>query len=484
MKLNSSWSLPAVLSRVLPGTLPGALSRARMPVGKNSARLVELAVFAWLLPVGGLLAFTGDPIGLAFGFPWVICGSLVFAARYGSAWGVACAALTGGFINLPFEAYAQYEGQAVALALGMLVLSLIVGDVASSWRSRSRQSEAENQYLRHRLKEFSTDYHVLKVSHGQLEEHMAGQRLSLREALQRLKPVLCSNGDGIQAGSELMAVFSQFCSIQVAGLYAMSSDTRVEKTPVATHGDMYDLPVFDPLLRTAITERELVSIKLEALAERHHEHSLLAVVPLVDTQGKLHGVLAIKDMHFMAFQQLNLNLLALLGSYVGNLLTRSQGSAESRTDWFMAELDTALRFAHSHDTESVLLSLKFNKHESVNTIAEFVSNSIRGLDASWMPDTSDGSTVLCLLLPLMNDAQAHAFMQRVDGAVRGRFGQSLASVVIDTQQMCIDSGDSRAQCLAFLSRHTGQAILQAGLHPGLQGNDKLTGTPGRQSGVL
>lgn len=153
------------------------------------------------------MLFADDPTGLKSGFPWVVAGALLFAARYGSLWGVACATLTGLFINLPLVTYGDAGAQHVTLALGLLVMSLVVGDAASSWRQRSRRSEAENQYLRHRLKEFSADYHVLKVSHGQLEEHMAGQRLSLREALQRLKPELTSSNDGIQAGSELMAVF-------------------------------------------------------------------------------------------------------------------------------------------------------------------------------------------------------------------------------------------------------------------------------------
>ncbi len=432
----------------------------RVPAGKAGGRMIELLIFSCLLPMGGLLAFSDDPTGLHAGFPWVAAGALVFAARYGSLWGVLCAVLTGLLINTPLFAHADAGGQHAALALGTIIMCLVVGDAASSWRTRSQQSEAENQYLRHRLKEFSTDYHVLKVSHGQLEEHMAGQRLSLREALQRLKPVLSASGDGLQAGSELMAVFSQFCSIQVAGLYAMSGDSRVDPQPVATHGDMLELPLFDPILRTAIKERELVSIKLESLDEKHHENSLLAVVPLVDTNGRMHGVLAIKDMHFMAFQQQNLNILALLGNYMGDMLTRSKGAAESRAAWFMSELDTALRFAHSHSTESVLLSLRFNQEPSADKVAQFVSTSIRSLDASWLLTADDDATVLCLLLPLMSETHGQAFLQRVDKAVANQFGHPLKTCVEGMQLKSLRGGDSRASCLSFLMKHAGADALQ------------------------
>jgi len=206
--------------------LKGGFTRFRRG-STQTLKVVELLVFALLLPVAGIFAFPENPTGLNSGFPWVMIGPIVFAARYGTGWGLACAIVTGLFLHIPIAVYAGLTIKHIALALGTVVISMLVGDASSAWRKRSRNSEAENEYLRHRLKEFSTDYHVLKVSHGLLEEYMAGQRLSLREALQQLKPVLSSSKNGMLAGHELMAIFSHFCSIQVAGLYAMDEDGKV-----------------------------------------------------------------------------------------------------------------------------------------------------------------------------------------------------------------------------------------------------------------
>ncbi|MFT5894040.1 MAG: hypothetical protein ACI8VW_000907 [bacterium] len=427
-------------------------------------RVIELLFFACLLPFGGLLAFPENPTGIASGFPWVVVGSIVFAARYGSGWGVSCAIATGLFLQIPAEAYASLAAQHGTLALGTVVISMLVGDASSTWRRRSRNSEAENEYLRHRLKEFSTDYHVLKVSHGLLEEYMAGQRLSLREALQQLKPVLTSNKQGMEAGGELMAIFSHFCSIQVAGLYALDDDGKIDNTPAAIHGDMIELPIFDTLLRTALAQKEMVSIKLESLAENHHQSSLLAVVPLVDTNGHIHGVLAIKDMHFMAFQQENLNLLALLGFYVGNQLTRSRGEALSRADWFLAELDTVIRFAQSHDTESSLLALKFWNIEEASEAAVYVSESIRSLDASWIVTDKDGASVLCLLLPLMSETQCIAFVHRMNRQVDKKYFKTLDIMLSDSMVTQITDTDTKASCLNFLAELVGESVLYRALN--------------------
>lgn len=430
---------------------------ARRSAGRT--RLIELCAFALFLPALGVLLFKDNPTGLDAGFPWALTGCMLFAARYGVIWGIACAVLNGVFINFPVEVFAQHSAQHLSLALGNIVICLAIGDATSSWRRRSQRAEAENHYLRHRLKEFGSDYHVLKVSHGQLEEHMAGQRLSLREALQQLQPMLSTNANGIQAGNELMALFSQFCSIQIAGLYAMNADGKLVSQAVATHGDMFDLPLFDLLLRAALDERELVSIKLESLAENHHEKSLLAVLPIADSEGYLHGVLAIKDMHFMAFQQQNLNLLALLGSYVGNLLTRSRGQSNTSASWFLAELNTALRFATAHNAESSLLSFKFDDAVQSTEVRDFVGKAIRSLDASWSPETQDGTQVLCVLLPLMDDSQGQAFVKRINEAVSQQFGQTMTSMLEGQRLKQIRRADTLESCFEFLAVHVGQEAL-------------------------
>jgi len=413
-------------------------------------RFIELAVFALAAPLIGILLFKGDPLGLNSGFPWAVVGPVVFAARYGVTWGAVCALAAVFAILYPHAAYAGQFGLVVTLAVGTVILSIIVGDSSTNWRRRASQSGAENQYLRHRLKEFSNDYHVLKVSHGQLEEYMAGQKLSLRQALQQLKPVLSTNKDGLQAGEELMAVFAQFCSVQVAGLYAMKSESVVDPKAVAIHGNMEELPVFDRILNAAIKERKLVSIKLETLAEDKYSDGLLAAVPIADSNNRIHGVLAIRDMHFMAFQQENLNLLSLLAGYIGDMLSRSRGLQQSRGAWFMAELDTALRFAHTHSVQSALLCMRLKRFDRDDEVAELISTNMRSLDASWMPKTKDGSFVIVVLLPLVTEMQAEGYVARLAGVIEKQYDLGLDKIVRSCRVMKLDSSIKQADCMAFL----------------------------------
>ena len=68
--------------------------------------------------------------------------------------------------------------------------------------------------------------------------------------------------------------------------------------------------------------------------------AVLAAVPLVDVEGRVHAVVAVRDVPFVAFNAETLELLAAVGGHLGDFLshaedlTRSQravGAARSRT---------------------------------------------------------------------------------------------------------------------------------------------------------
>jgi len=433
------------------------------PEKRWSSKVIELIVFVSIVPVIGYFFFKHDPVGMNAGFPWLVLPPAIFAARYGSLWGFICAlASTATLAAYPWQAYVGQTSSIIALSVGMILMCILVGDFASSGKKRSVQESAENKYLRHRIKEFSKDYHVLKVSHGQLEEFMAGKRLSVRQALQQLKPMLSSNtSNEITAGSELMAVFAQYGAVQVAGLYGTNDQGRIDANPIAVHGGMPQLSLFDPLIKLAVDSKQLVSIKLQAQENETVESELLAVVPIVDSHDHLHGVLAISDMHFMAFQQENLNVLSLLGSYIGDMLTRSKGHGESRSSWFRAELANALKFARVNKVPSCLLALRLSNNVKTQFVIDFLSNSMRSLDSSWQPDMAETNNTVVFLLPLMTETQGRGFLQRVSKKLFDETNLDLAAMteVVSTKQL--KKKDSEETCITFVNKVAGYTDAKA-----------------------
>ena len=442
-------------------------------------KLVETACFALAAPLVGALAAPADPLGLDAGFAWAIVPPTVLAARYGSVWGVACALLTGVACLAQASAYAERPFALAALVVGTLVATLAVGEIALAWRRRSTRAEAENAYLRARLEEFSNDYHVLKVSHGLLQDSLAGRRMSLREALQRLERAVpeartgdgdgsASFGPGFAGNAELMATFAHFCSVQVAGLYAVRGAGTVAPEPVAEHGSMGALPSFDPLLRAAIAEGKAVAVRPDAPAAETDERALLAVVPIVDSGGRLHGVLAVREMHFMAFRRENLNLMALLGAWLGDRFGRAGGFAASAADHFAAELDAALQRVREFEVPATLVRVRTSAHPRAADVAAFVARDIRSLDRARVGSDADGVPVVALLLPLSAERDARDYAGRMRHAVRERFGLEPSELVGEVRVRELDADDAREDCLAFVA---GDADAADGAAD--DGNDRL-----------
>lgn len=411
------------------------------------SQAVELVVLAVGLPLLGVVVSSTNPLGINGGFPWVILGPLLFAARYGVAAGLSAAALAS-------VAYLGIAGTAaVGVSVGTVLGALLVGELTTGWRQRALRAEAQSAYLKHRLKEFSNEYHVLSLSHGQLEAHIAGQRMSLRRALQRLKPALVTREASREASEDIMAVFAQFCSIQVAGLYVLSSETVIDPQPLATIGGMGELPRFDPLLKLALNKKQLVSIKLDAQGSEAHAESLLAVAPIVDSRDQVHAVLVVQDMHFMAFQQDNLNKLALLAASIGDRIARNGSLHEGPQEHFMAELDTAIRFVRSHAVDASLMVARLPLNEPGDLVAEELSSNFRSLDSAWrVPGTeSEQETqLIAVLMPLTSRENAHAWLHRLADKLKKAHGIHLQDTLLSMRCMSLSPSTGRRQCLDFI----------------------------------
>ena len=447
--------------------------RVRLAAARADARrgkkLLETIAFALAAPLAGTWIAPADPLGLGSGFAWAAVPPVVLAARYGSVWGVGCAlvAILGCWAHA--GTYAADPFALVALAVGMLVTTLAVGEIGLGWRRRAAGAEAGAAYLARRLQEFSNEHHVLKVSHGLLQESLAGRAMSLREALQGLERAVprgsvdgaaAGFGSGFAGNAELMAVFARFCSIQVASLHAMRSPGAVDPTPIATHGTAEPLPLFDPLLRTAIAERRTTSVRLDAPALEADEHGLLAVVPIVDAPGRVHGVLAVREMHFMAFQEENLNLMALLGAWLGDRFGRAGGMGQTPAEHFVAELDAALARVREHGVPATLVCLRTGHDERAAEVAAAIAADIRSLDRAWTATAPDGVPTVTLLLPLASAHDAEDYASRMLSAVRARFGADPRTLVSSLRVRALGPADTRERCLGFIAGATGQGPIE------------------------
>ncbi len=428
------------------------LSRPPLPAHPLLAWTETLLICAFLPAVGWWL-HPQDPFFLAGPFPWIVLAPVLPALRYGFTHGFVGALLLVGLLVLGWEGgLLPRQTFPAQLAVGMMLLAMICGEFADVCQRRLQQQQAINEHQRLRLDEFTRNYHLLKVSHDRLEQRLAAGTHSLRGALLDLRRRL-GRGPGealplARAAEEIVGLFAGFGWIRVAGLYEVR-DRHIVPRPLATVGELQPVDPFDPLVRHAITEGDLVSVR-EADTESGGTRVLVAV-PLVDVNERVWGVLAVQELPFIALHEENLRLLAVMGGHIGDSLTAASGAREGESleaGDFRYYLAQALRDRRKFGLPALVLVLRFpRRHPEWREMMELFLGQVRGLDHPWRLQGEDRNHLLFLLMPLTGEAEAEAYRRRMDRALRERFGQGMEALGIELHMLPLERKDTLVKVL-------------------------------------
>jgi len=403
----------------------------------STASLVELVGMTFLPLCAGFLLRSEDPFFLQSHFPILLIPPFLMALRYGLTFGMTSLAL---ILFSLIGAYAYGVGNIEPfprqLLFGMFVLTLLTGEMTDHLLAKIRRSQAEIEFLNRRFGEFTNTYHVMKVSHDQLREQIANAKFSLREALQAVREKLQKHyregqrGLNPQVGGELLSIFDYFCATQIAAVYIVRESGRVASNPEAVQGNMGKLKQTDRLIHKALAEGTLVSIQPEmcSLAEREElETDLMAVIPIKDSCGYTWGIVAIAEMQFTAFEEENLNLMQLIASYAGDLLSQAENVFYGEDDYkrFVEELEISWRMAKEFGVVSSIICVTFQQTIPTDDYFRAIVSRIRGLDHAWLRCNEGDKTAICLLMPLMAASDYPNFRSNLTAIFEDRFGLSL-----------------------------------------------------------
>jgi len=388
-----------------------------------------LTVIALALPI---LSNPADPLRVQSGFPWPLLGPLLAGLRYGFAAGFASALLVlatlGVAINRGWQPVTEFP---LAWATGVIAVAMVCGEFRDGWQRRLVRLAGANRYRAERLEEFTRSYHLLRVSHDQLEQALAGSGLSLREALTRLAN-LFDPGQGLDANAanRLLELLASYGGLQQAAVFPVNENRDCAAVPLAQWGQLPQLAATDPLLVQALRRAELAAVSADSSqleAARHSE--LLAVVPLVDSSGRVHAVLAIKAMPFFSFQQSTLTLLAVLCAHAADLLTGAGNPGSD--DAFARQLARALKDKEAFGLPASLVHLNLAQPNLPDTNLNaadgkqwrnLARRERRALDV-WRERGEE----LTMLLPLTDLAGAELWLKRVQDSSREQGLPALAA---------------------------------------------------------
>ncbi len=406
---------------------------------KNSRRDQWLEIlFLSVLPIAVGFQFNpADPFFIRAEFPVLILAPFILALRYGKTGALASFLIIASCITLAsLQQWGNIQSFPGLLLFGLLVVALTTGEYITSLTDEIERSNAENQFLTMRFGEFTNAYHVIKISHDQLKEEVANTRFSLREAFTAVRNSLQkqhkkgNRGLSKEIGSELLSILSYFCSIQIAAVYNIDTTGRISPVPVAEQGNARPLDTDDQLIAKAMEEGTLVSIRPDNFSdksEQKFESDLLAVIPVKDISGYIWGLVIVSEMYFTAYQDENLNLMQLLGSYTGDLLSHADNIfyKEDDREKFIAELESCWRLASEFRIPSSIINITFREKVPEEKFLQALIDRTRGLDKVWLYRDAKQRPVICILLPLMEESEYIHYQKSLNMYLHEHSGQTM-----------------------------------------------------------
>ncbi len=348
-------------------------------------------------------------------FFWPLLGPILVALRYGFGKGLFCAILVVAGVAQSLEVAQKLSQFPFGLAVGTVLSAMLAGEFRDYWFNINQKNQLERNKMSQRLDSFTRNYQLLKTSHDQLEQHVAGQRVSLRTCISSLQQVAERYPDHRlkELAEPLLNLFADLGGLQVAGLYGVTG-SGIHPQAYAVLGDKHKLVESDEMLRAMLRQRKLMSpAKLQA-SEIHLSRYQLCI-PLCDARNVLQGFILAETVRFSSLTQANNAFLSLTASHAGDLLSNRVVTPVLKPGefgYFMDHFNRAKLDVQEHSSESCVV-LFYLKQGSDTSLFEDLCQRRRGPDIYWMVSADKANSSMVVLLPLTSKQDADLFLRRM-----------------------------------------------------------------------
>lgn len=435
---------------------------------------IELVVLAVLIP-GALLLARPHLAGVFIALLTLV--PVLFGLRYGFGAGSAAALLLTLVLLHHFHLQPQGLATFPKLQAAMYLLcGSLTGQFRDYWIRMMNDACARASLDRLRLAQFTSTFHVLKASHAQLERRLGANRTSLRAALQQLKTRLAAKpADPAQPlaglGAPLLELLAECCHLHSGTAYEVNVNGLIAPTAAASFGKATPLSPFHPMLREALSTGNVVSVR----ANDSGVEKILAVVPLVDSLGHVHGVISINQMAFIAIQQATLDLMAIIARHAGDILA-AHGAASAdagSSEALLQRLRRSMADARLHRLPLAVVGFRIVDAASQNALVAQCSDVQRGVDQSWLGRDRQERAIVVVLMPMPDTDAAQRYVQRVRDHVAQQHGSAVAATGIESFVIMLEDACSAEEALPDVLQacdigcSPGNTPTSTGLHEGI-----------------
>ncbi len=401
--------------------------------------VATLALAAWVHPE--------DPFLSAYSFPWVWMAPILVALRYGMWAGLLSSGLIlGGWLAIDQFLGSPFPTLGKSYAIGLLLVVILTGEFGSQWHIHVTQLTEWNEYLRRRIHEMTQSYHLLGMSHQQLEKHLASRPLTLRDALTRLRGFFLDSEERISeiGAHKFLALVGQYFQFEVASILSVGP-AGIELEPLAIIGEPPSLALEDPLVQHAIATEEFSHIVMSDGSFMNTTEYLI-MAPITRSDGTLISWLAVKQMRFLNLHRDNLLMLQAFlgyfadGVYSGQLSERMLHHFPECPVPFARELTRLTRLQQELGLESQLVLLRFDLSPVQEQAVGLILKTARGLDEIWYVDGEIEERLL-VLLPFSDESVAEGYVERIRALVKERLGLTLWEAGIHVRFQELEEAD-------------------------------------------
>lgn len=387
--------------------------------------------FVWIeimvitaISAGSWIYFYSLPVeGGANYFFWPLLGPLLIALRYGFAKGFICAVCMAAILVSVMKGNSMLPLFPSSLVVGIFFTVMIAGEFRNYWQRSIDKYGIEHKRMQQELAGFTKNYHLLKVSHDQLELRNAGQSVSLRTEMNSLQHIALQYDERrlTHIAEPLLALLGHVGGLHVAGIYKVANN-EVNVDPYAVLGDSHELSIDDRMLQDMLASKKLLS---PIMFHAQHESRYQLCIPLVDTSGILQAVVLAESVKFFLLTPANVVLLSLIADNAADLLSDDLLTpilATHQHDLFTRYV----KRAHYNSREYAMDSSLIIFHDRTGTHQQelhALTDHRRGSDIYWTYQPLNQALRLMVLLPLTTPADSQLYITRMQKILFNTLGE-------------------------------------------------------------
>ncbi|MCF7763724.1 MAG: hypothetical protein K9N62_08630 [Verrucomicrobia bacterium] len=353
---------------------------------------------------------------------------LLMGSRYGFAAGSLSGLMAAGTIAsglmfleaMPFATLFKLHG---ALLGNFIFVGGICGELRRGFRNKEVQLTQRNEVLHKQLRDLDVDLALLRESKAELEEMLATENSELSTLDSELRQLF--DADEEEIFPSLLLLLNRQLRITDGAIYTVAEDDSLKRR--ACFGQTDHLPEkIDPgeieIIDLAVRNKTTVTLpEIWKDATPHHADYLI-VVPLLNSEEKVMGLVAVTNMPFIALNRKAVSLASLICRWASRIvekriLTHTSSQPEQGrlfdTAFFREHTELALDSYRSHGLPAsiVLFTVPPDCGISQNHLERAIMASVRSGDCPAVLDLP--STHLTVLLPLTGERGVSIFINRI-----------------------------------------------------------------------